>query len=406
MTVPSNLPNKTPISQILNAAVAGWAGFIYQGLCGLCVALEQLLEDRDEASKRFLNLEGYEDFAILDENKHILSLHQCKNFKDPRKNFEEEFKKMEDKRVYWNRKGICDADVPLYFHAPLIYKYTHGVKAYNYKDRNNTASSDEIDDKIKVVISDYLNKYHVPANTSHKHDKLIQLISRLVTKLDNEGKKKNLKQGEMLKISVDNALQMVAIKDILEDTDDEYSLQDIIRNSVYYINLWMNERMESDPDHPKDKIHNFLYALDTLDADMQEKFVRRIFPDVDIDKGTNVLTEISNSQRSDYLYNVVKGTIDLDRDDLNWFKNGHLVSPSALGNSRSPKELCGKIAINKHLPQELLRDYDYIVGDIQDSVEDIFKAAQLIGRINEVDYNNITKIRKVGLLSIDDFNNG
>lgn len=400
------LPNGTPTSKILNAAVTGWAGFIYQGLCGLCASLEQLLADRDEASKRFLNLEGYEDFAILDENKHILSLHQCKNFKDPKKNFEEEFKKMEDKRIYWSNNGICKADVPLYFHAPLIYQYSHGVAAYTYNDGNDTASSDEIDGKIKDTISNYLNKYHVPANTDHKHGKLIHLIINQVTKLDDEGKKKSLREGEMLKISVDNALQMASIKDILEDTNDGYSLLDKIRNSVYYINLWMNERLESDPDNPEDKIRNFLYALDTLDSSLQEKFIRRIFPDVDLDNGINVSTEISNSQRSDYLYNVVKGTIDLNGNNLNWIKNGQLVSPSALGNSRTPEELCGKIAINKHLPPELLRDYDYIVGDIQKSVEDIFKEAQLIGRIREVDYNNITKIRKVGLLSIKNFNNG
>lgn len=84
-------PNGNSESIITHAAIASWAGFVYQGLCALCVAMERLL-DEDEATTWYLNIEGYEDFAILDADKHILSFHQCKDYK-AKKDWKDEFEK-------------------------------------------------------------------------------------------------------------------------------------------------------------------------------------------------------------------------------------------------------------------------------------------------------------------------
>lgn len=123
-------PNCTPITKILNSAVTSWSGFVYQGLWAMCVALDKLLVDSDAASKWYLNLEGYEDFAILDENKHILSLHQCKDYK-ARTSVKGECEKMEAKRLHWSQPysgGICTIQIPLYLHAPLKLALSNGIK--------------------------------------------------------------------------------------------------------------------------------------------------------------------------------------------------------------------------------------------------------------------------------------
>lgn len=70
-----NPHNGTSEDVILHAAIASWAGFLYQGICALCVVIEKLLTE-DDAVNWYLNVEGYEDFAILDANKRILSFHQ------------------------------------------------------------------------------------------------------------------------------------------------------------------------------------------------------------------------------------------------------------------------------------------------------------------------------------------
>ena len=51
-------PNLSKLSKILFCAVSSWGGFIYQGCCALCVALEQILDDKDKVKSNFLNIEG------------------------------------------------------------------------------------------------------------------------------------------------------------------------------------------------------------------------------------------------------------------------------------------------------------------------------------------------------------
>lgn len=108
-------PNKSNLTKILNSAIVSWDGFIYQGLCALCVVLEQILQNKDDVKSMYLNLEGYDDFAILDKEKHILSFHQAKCYKSLRPNFKEDMELMEDKRKYWYDNGICAEDANLYF---------------------------------------------------------------------------------------------------------------------------------------------------------------------------------------------------------------------------------------------------------------------------------------------------
>lgn len=78
-----------------NSAMGSWSGYIYQGLCGILVVLRMLRANA--AYKDYsLQLDGYEDFFILDEQGKIVSMHQCKSDKN-RTNYDEEFKKMKAK---------------------------------------------------------------------------------------------------------------------------------------------------------------------------------------------------------------------------------------------------------------------------------------------------------------------
>ena len=80
-------PNKTKVSTITYAAVTSWGGFVYQGLCALCVAVEKILEDEDNVREWYLNVEGYEDCAVLNDKREIVSLHQAKCYKDNKKSY-------------------------------------------------------------------------------------------------------------------------------------------------------------------------------------------------------------------------------------------------------------------------------------------------------------------------------
>lgn len=46
------------------------------------------------------------------------------------------------------------------------------------------------------------------------------------------------------------------------------------------------------------------------------------------------------------------------------------------------------------------------MGDVRETIEDIFESAHAINKISDEEYNNISKSCKVGLLSIQDKNEG
>lgn len=64
-----------------NSALGSWAGYVYQGLCGIYHCIRLIGEDRDKYVGYKLFLDSYEDFAIMNDADKLVSLHQCKDEK-------------------------------------------------------------------------------------------------------------------------------------------------------------------------------------------------------------------------------------------------------------------------------------------------------------------------------------
>ena len=144
--------------------------------------------------------EGYEDFAILDEQKHILSFHQCKDYK-VKKTWKDEFEKMEDKRFYWNQKGICKSDAPLYFHTNLKVDYANGVVGYVYKDGTSDLNTEEIFSMLYDLVDEYCARENIPVSADRVRNRLVVLVEEQINFLDVQDKKvTNLTQ----KLSIDS----------------------------------------------------------------------------------------------------------------------------------------------------------------------------------------------------------
>lgn len=411
-------PNGTPLSTIRYAAINNWAGFVYQGLCALCVAIEKLI-DEGKASNWYLNVEGYEDFALLDENKQILSFHQCKNYKSTGK-MTDEFKKMEDKRWYWStQKHLCKTGASLYIHAKEKYDYSNGVAPYPYKYKNgetSVASINEISKILTSLVKEYISKNDLPGGSQRRRNALVSLIEDKVIELDQLGKDHKQAKGEMQDLSIEKSIPFSLIKEILDRKEEESDVQDRIRTSIYYINIWMAERLSMNPQMPGEYVNDFLKTIKKLDFNTQSAFIKRLFPDYDIENApsdSNILAEISNRPRVNCLFNVLTKTSQLDLAHLNWVNGNIKQSPSTLGRDMSTREYCQEIYKNRdHIP-ELFNEYNYIVGDVDESVEDIIKAVSSIMDVKEEDSadaqlpgeeNKINKLGKLGILSIEDKN--
>ena len=399
-------PNKSPITKILHSAISSWDGFIYQGCCAICVILEKILEDHIKARDLYLNLEGYDDFAILDANKHILSFHQVKCYKPLNPNFGEDMALMEDKRKYWYDNGICTEDAYLYFHCNRIVNCSHSVSQYQYSCKNPALSPTDILEHIDSLICTILDNNKWDGNIRAKRDSLISLIDEHVNFLDTEFKKGHEND---LQLSINNPVSVSKIVDLLENNENYVTIDDRVRTVSFYLNINLKCRIMEEKDMAIDisKVERFLEAYNKLQKQEKKNVVKRLFPHFDVEGKQTNTGDLTNEEVANYLYNVLTQTEEMDLDKIHWATGGHLQSPSTLGSSKPAYQYCGKIVKNRGtLPPELLRDYRWIVGDVRDTIEDIFESAHAINKISDDDYNNISKTRKVGLLSIKDKNNG
>lgn len=398
-------PNKSSMSKILFCAVSSWGGFIYQGCCALCVALELILDDMDKVKSNFLNIEGYDDFAILDKDKHILSFHQAKCYKSEH-DFKKDMALMEDKRVYWCEKGVCAKDALLKFHSNQTVTCHHNVEQYEYSNGKKNLTTGKVLNLLKDLVDNISEQKEWPGNTEAKVDCLISLMDKKVSFLDDESKKQGT---DRLKLSIEKSIAFAEIIEILQKDETGASIDDRRRTISFYLNINLRERILEETDETVDSsnVEHFLDVYNKLAKIEKENFLKRLFPHYDVEGRRTNIGNLTNEEVANYLYNVLTQTEVMNLDRLHWEENEQLLSPSVLGKSKPSKNYCGMIAKNRgNLPPELLRDYRWIVGDVTETIQDLLEEAHLINAIGAEDYKNIVKSRKVGLLTIKDKNDG
>lgn len=397
--------NKSSMSKILFCAVSSWGGFIYQGCCALCVALELILDDMDKVKSNFLNIEGYDDFAILDKDKHILSFHQAKCYKSEH-DFKKDMALMEDKRVYWCEKGVCAKDALLKFHSNQTVTCHHNVEQYEYSNGKKNLTTGKVLNLLKDLVDNISEQKEWPGNTEAKVDSLISLMDKKVSFLDDESKKQGT---DRLKLSIEKSIAFAEIIEILQKDETGASIDDRRRTISFYLNINLRERILEETDETVDSsnVEHFLDVYNKLAKIEKENFLKRLFPHYDVEGRRTNIGNLTNEEVANYLYNVLTQTEVMNLDRLHWEENEQLLSPSVLGKSKPSKNYCGMIAKNRgNLPPELLRDYRWIVGDVTETIQDLLEEAHLINAIGAEDYKNIVKSRKVGLLTIKDKNDG
>ena len=139
--------------KLLNTAISSWSGFVYQGKVGIYHVLKEIASC-DESCDCTLQLDSLDDFAILDGNANVISLHQVKTYKSTTfGSYEKAFKQLQDGGEVLNCQN-------LYFHLAreITNKTTNSIeqdftpiKVYIYDD-NSYCNVDGIDEKIENLI--------------------------------------------------------------------------------------------------------------------------------------------------------------------------------------------------------------------------------------------------------------
>lgn len=390
----------TPLTTIKHSAFSNWSGFTYQGLCAIHYALVILNENWKLAITRKLNLESYEDFAILDQNDLIVSLHQCKEYNVP-KNWTGECRKMSDKHDYWaNQQKISPNYDRMYFHANQKNIYDCDVEPYAYKTANNLCAPSEIIGLIDQEVQHITVEYRFPGSASAKRDKLISIVIQKVEEL--HAKQINTKK-DMFDIAVRESIPISDIANVLENDVITLSSIETVLTCRYYMTGYMKERLANDPFAKGSKVVDFLETFESMDVTALTQFIQRIFPDQNLNIN-NIC--VRSKERANVLYNVINEVVrDINRPVLNWIKDGSILfSPSTLGRDIRSEIHCRDIVQNNY-PGDVIRDYRWIVGDVTSKIDDVVDAARSITMHSDIDYTDITKPAKVGLLDIKSMNN-
>lgn len=393
----------TDITKIKNTAMASWSGFIYQGLCALHHSLSLLLSDWNNTQSKYLSLEAYEDFVILDSAQNIESMHQCKCIKKST-DYDDECKKMFDKYDYWVSQNQIshnnNKSQALWFHSNQNNALTCGVQAYT----NNPQSPLQLYDDIKKVVENIMSNNRFPGSSANKSDKLIVSISKKVSDIHQQSMQNS---GKGFDIAVANPIPFTEFVDILKSNNNDYSSIELVETCRFYLILTLRDRLITKRDPNTQKIEDFITRIGELNQQELTALVCRLFPDKDIFSDSIRIHDMFSSSRGNYLFNVINDSLEnIDMNGINWRNTQNdLLTPSTLGSDKDADEYCPDI-VNNPKTNDLRRDYRWIVGDVKNKVDDIDKAANQISQINAKDYSDISQHRKVGILDIKSKNNG
>ena len=386
----------------INSAIGTWSGFIYQGLCGVLVALRMLETGAEEINEYKLQLDGYEDFSILDENNKIVSLHQCK-CKKGKKDYNIDLEKMKEKRdALTNLKEGAKS----YFHCneQIEIDAKYNIDAYPFKDGKTNCGPGE----LKTII------INVTEKLKNKESDTNGVVSRLEALVNS-----HVLNTHQIYFDSDDRLYVIArsqsipfaeIRQICDSTfvklDKDVILTYIKSRYIEQFNLRLDVCTEEEKHH----VELFMLKFTSLNEDEMISFMQRIHPKEKFTFSLNCLISSCSPERINYLFNLVKA-FPMDTEHLHWAPKDNFQTPSTLASDQEIQLTCRMIYDNR-ANFDTMWIYDWFVGNIDglvnESVTDIKKTA---GRILDVENEtnpgkNKKKKKKVGIMTLKDKKDG
>lgn len=389
-----------------NSAIGSWAGFIYQGLCGLYHCLRLIAEDRDKYKDYKLYLDSYEDFAIMADNDKLVSLHQCKNEKNVT-DYTAEFRKM--KRKLKILADQCTDECRLYFHTNKELKVEQGIIMYPFTNNQNYSEPGELISLIYGVVNLLLHQNESTINkvvyslVALVDQKVLDIHQKYITKKNKEALYKIAKE-EYSAISFQSIIdRFFAKEEVFAYDRDSYITRIKYKLIKDLDNMCSDVDNDEITDEQKERISFLIERLRAMKPDEMEPFLRRVHPIDDISKrSVDDYANVSANGKVLALFNVVS-ELELLDDDLSWNTTKGKETPTSLNKDMKAATLCKKIIRNK-TNNDSLYEYDWLVGDVLEIIDDIGAYLPTISDLESKtnDERSIFETKKVGLVSKQD----
>lgn len=380
-----------------NSAIGSWSGYIYQGLCGVLVVLRILKADATFCKDYSLQLDGYEDFSILDGHGKIVSMHQCKSDKN-RTNYDEEFKKMKAKVDGLAAQGKLQnlAIHKCYFHCnrQVTIAAEYKVVAYQFEAGKTYCEPGNIQALLDAEVA-MLKK--AEADTHAVRAALETIVNGEV--LSTQQAYFDAPRTKLYEIAQTRNIPFARFAETLEKTIMNYVPGDFLlqMKQAYILGMEVRAAEEEDEEIRK-RIGLFTQRLRELSDDEMRKFLQRVNPKDKLEDTHQCWHDITTGERLNYLYNLVKD-FPLDIKALHWETTKSRQTPSTLGNDMKVTK-ASKLIYENQANLDFPWIYDWIVGHVDEHVENIEDAAHVINKTEDKsDGNNIFHIKKVGILT-------
>lgn len=388
-----------------NSAIGSWSGYIYQGLCGVLVVLRMLKEDKDAYKDYSLQLDAFEDFSILDERGQIVSMHQCKSDKN-RKNYDDEFKKMKAKVKCLATQGkLREPDNPqCYFHCnqEVAIDADYNVTAYQFEAEKTFCEPGKIQALIDVEVAELKN--------AESDTQAVRATLETIVNEDVLGTQQEFfdapKTARLYVISRDKKIPFSRFAEVLDATIMRFNRGDfLIQMKQAYILGMETRAAEAENEEEIKQVELFTQRLRELNDDEMKEFIQRVNPKDKLEDTYQCWRQMTSDERLNCLHRLVT-EIPLDTNELHWKTRSSMQTPSTLGSDIPMNKTCKQIYENQ-ANLDFPWIYDWIVGHVEEHVEDIEEAAHIINKLDtDSQTNNIFHIKKVGILTKAEKKNG
>lgn len=385
----------------INSAIGTWSGFIYQGLCGILVALKLIEADKNGTKDYQLQLDGYEDFSIIDERGNIYSLHQCKSVKG-RKDYDDDLKKMKIKR---DDLDNLREDTKCYFHCNEAVTIPAGLDIENYQFKPNQTKCDP--GELKGILKEAIDRVKSVGTDS---ELILARLESIVNSnvLNTQQKYFNSKQ-QLNEIARKEFIPFHDINRVCSELIVTLTIQEILTQiKIRYVErFWWrmeNEHEGEDLSH----VELVMRRIADMNEDEMKEFMQRINPRKKFEYNQNTIADFCSDDQINLFFNLIE-EFPVEPKGINWITTNSKQTPTTLSDTQTAKTTCREIYENR-ANLDTMWIYDWLVGRIDgESVTDISELGAPVTTVeteSTEEKRNIFKEKKVGIMNLKDKRSG
>jgi hypothetical protein len=149
-------------------------------------------------------------------------------------------------------------------------------------------------------------------------------------------------------------------------------------------------------------IEKFADVFSKLEDDKKMEALKRFYPHFPYVKIFDPIGNYTNEDSLDALFDLVQVTPELS-ESLDWLRKGQHETPTGMKVGSNIERICQKILRNLN-NNTILREYDWLVADIEEKVPNIKEACKdITSPHRSPDPRSIFEMKSIGILPVKSF---